>query len=71
MLILLLVESFLLSNGRFVVEIEDDFVVLAVLSLDQGNVAPFLFLGFADAQELIIMKAVEAEPLFGGVVHYS
>ena len=73
MLVILFVECLLAGNGRVVVglmlHIEHDFVVLTCLGLDLSNVIPCLLLGFASSKELLIMKSVQAVPLFCGVIH--
>ena len=69
MLILLLVERSLAGNGRLMLEIEHNLLVLVFLSLDLSKVCPFLFLGFVDTMELFVMKGIEAESFFGSILH--
>ena len=69
MLILLLVKCSLAGNGRLMLETEHNLLVLVLLSLDLSNVFPFLFLSFVDTMEFFVMKGIQAEFLFGSIVH--
>ena len=69
MLILLLVECSLAGNGRLMLEIQHNLLVLEFLSLDLSKVRPFLFLGFVDTMEFFVMKGIETESFFDSIVH--